>query len=318
MVTPLEIKMRLYSIILVIVIVGILYQKIGTTINDNRFPPLGKLIDIGDCKLHVHSLGKGGPTVVLDAGMGGTSLGWSLVQPEVAKQTRVCSYDRAGYAWSEEASSERTSSNIVEELHTLLHQANFPGPYILVGHSFGGGNVLLFAHRYPEETVGVILVDSVHEEMLEVLPPTPEKLWEHPRWQWFLSIIGYKRLMGPTKEIEKMFTPLPEKIRAMYIAHLNKTSYTKTVSREMKCFAESLSQLKAVQIKDKPLIVITAGKIPENEEGRAWNLLQQKLLLKSTRSKQMIAENSDHMINHHQPDIVVNAILEMVRSHQFE
>lgn len=308
-------------ITLAILAAGALFQSVGTWINDYRYPPLGKLIDIGGCKLHINSTGVGGITVVLDAGLSGTSLGWSLVQSEVSKYAQVCSYDRAGYGWSEEASLKRTSYNIAEELHTLLHKANIPGPYLLVGHSFGGCNMLLFANRYPEETVGVILVDSVHEEMLETLPPASDqgifdKLWNHPRFQWLLSAIGYKRLIGPSKEIEKMFSPLSETIRTMYIAHMNKTSYTKTVSREMACLGESLAQLKTAKIhlQDKPLIVISAGKISKNEEGKIWRDLQQKLLLKSNHAKQIIATDSDHMINHQQPDIIIKAILELLTS----
>ena len=314
--------MRLYhiSIILIALIVaGTIYQSVSTMINDYRYPPLGKIIDIGSCRLHINSMGAGGPTVVLDAGLGGTSLGWSLVQKEISKYTQVCSYDRAGYAWSEESSSMRTSFHIAEELHTLLHRANIPGPYILVGHSFGGSNVLLFANRYPEETAGVILVDSVHEEMWDTSSESNsdgilDQLWHHPHLQWVLSVIGCKRLMGPSEEIEKMFKPLPEQIRKMYIAQMNKTSYTKTQARELGSFAESLSQLKTANVKlqDIPLTVLTAGKIPDNEEGKTWIGLQKKLLLKSNRAKQLIAEDSDHMIHHHQPAIVIDAILEMI------
>lgn len=306
-------------IILAAVLLGILYQSGSTLFDEYRYPPLGKLVDIGGYKLHLNSTGMRGPTVVLDAGMGGTSLGWSLVQTEVSKFTRVCSYDRAGYAWSEESSTNRTSVNIAEELHTLLHEANIPGPYILVGHSFGGGNVLLFAHRFPEETVGVILVDSIHEEMLKKLP-TPSQgilnsLWDHPFFQWFRSIIGCTRITSPSEEIKQMFHPLPEKIRLMYIAQMNKTSYTNTVAREMESFEESLFQLEAADIHlgDKPLIVITAGKFSNRVEAEIWKGLQTKLLLKSNRSKQIIAEKSDHMINHHQPKVIIGAILELAK-----
>ncbi len=244
--------MMLYPIgmvILTTLIIGAIYQRASTLINDYRYPPLGKLIDIGPCKLHIQVSGQGGPTVVLDAGMGGTSLSWALVQSELSKHTQVCSYDRVGYGWSEEASSQRTSQSIIKELHTLLHNARIPGPYILVGHSFGGCNMLLFAHQYPEETAGVVLVDSVHEDMVEELPLNASKglltkIWQHPHLQWFISFVGYHRLRGLSKEIEKMFHPLPENIKAMYISHLSRTSYTKTVLREMSDINESLSQLK--------------------------------------------------------------------------
>ncbi len=294
------------------------YQKIATIIDDLRFPPPGKLIDVGGCQLHLYSTGTGEPTVVLDAGLSGTSLGWSLVQQEVSKFARVCSYDRAGYAWSKEASSERTSLCLAEELHTLLHAANIPGPYVLVGHSFGGCNALLFADLYPAEVLGVILVDSVHEKMLQEFPNEPQsgvyKFIHHPYFQWLLSMLGYKRLKGPSAEIKHMFAPLPKEIRSMYFAQMNKTSYTKTVSKEMAALQESLSQLdgRKVHLQNKPLIVITAGQFSNRNEELAWNRLQKKLLAKSHRAKQIVASKSDHMINHHEPEIIVRAIQEML------
>lgn len=295
----------------------LLYQNMATIIDDYRFPPIGKLVDIGGYQLHVHSTGEGGPAVVLDAGLSGTSLGWTLVQSEVSKFARVCSYDRSGYAWSEEAPTKRTSRNLAEELHTLLRKANIPGPYVLVGHSFGGCNVLMFADMYPEETLGVILVDSVHEEMLQESSPRGlfNRLVSHPNFQWLLSVVGYKRLKGPSAEITRMFQPLPEKIRRMYFAQMNKTSYTKTVSREMNALNESLCQLREskVHLQEKPLIVITAGKFLNSEEAKQWNDLQNKLLLKSNRAKQLVAENSDHMINHYQPEIITDAIREILK-----
>ncbi len=294
--------------LLVIVAMLPLYQGIATMIDNYRYPPPGKLVDIGGYKLHIHFTGEGDPTVVLDAGLSGTSLGWSLVQSEASKFTRVCSYDRAGYAWSDKSPSKRTSHHLAEELHTLLHRANIPGPYVLVGHSFGGCNVLMFADLYPEETVGVILIDSVHEDLLH------ESSTAQPNFQWLLSMMGLKRLQGPSNAIVQMFAPLPERVRCMYVAQMNKTSYTQTVSRELETFSESLRQLRdrKVHLQDKPLIVITAGQFANSIEEKSWNDLQKKLLSKSNRSKQMIADKSDHMINHHQPEIITRAIQEIL------
>lgn len=292
---------------LAIVAIFLFYQNIATKIDNRRYPPLGELIDVGGYKLHIHSIGKGEPTVVLDAGLSGTSIGWALVQSEVSKFTRVCSYDRAGYAWSDESPCKRTSLDLAKELHTLLHKANVPGPYILVGHSFGGCNVLMFSDLYPDETLGVVLVDSVHEDMLQEQTFVPSKIG------WLLSVMGIKRLQGPSSAIVQMFAPFPERIRSMYIAQMNKTSYAKTVSREMQALNESLSQLskRKVHLQEKPLFVITAGKFTDPHEEKKWISHQKKLLLKSNHSKQIIADQSDHMINHHQPEVIVEAIREI-------
>ena len=127
----------------------------------------GRLVDVGGYKLHIHDTGSGGPTVILDACLGGNHLYWGLVQPEVEKFTRVCSYDRAGLGLSDESSLERTSENIAKELHTLLHAGGVSGPYILVGHSSGGINMRMYANMYPEDVHGVILIDASHENQLE-------------------------------------------------------------------------------------------------------------------------------------------------------
>lgn len=301
-------------IALVPFIILVLYQKIATFIDDYTHPPQGQLYDIGGYKLHLNTTGQGTGTVICDAGLSGTSLGWSLVQAEVSKFARICSYDRAGYSWSDLSSQIRTSENIAKELYALLKKANIPGPYILVGHSFGGANVLIFADLYPEETLGVILVDSVHEDMLEEIPSTTEP-FDHPYVQWFLSFIGYKRLKGPSQDIMQMLQPLPTKIQAAYIAQMNKTRYTEAVNQEMKSIHISLSQLNERKIPfQTPLTVITAGKFANSEEGKKWKLLQEKLLLKSRNAKQVIAENSDHMINHYEPKVIIDAIREMIEN----
>ena len=101
-------------------------------------PPLGKLVEVGGHKMHIYRTGDGGPAVVLEAGAGAFSLDWSLVQTQVARFTTVCSYDRAGHAWSELGPRPRTRRQAVYDLHRLLLRAGIPGPYVLVGHSLGG------------------------------------------------------------------------------------------------------------------------------------------------------------------------------------
>ena len=126
-------------------------------LNGEEFPPPGKYINIGKHHLHLHCIGQGSPTVILDAGLGGTSLEWVLVQPDVAQFTRVCSYDRSGYGWSEGIPGPRTSAIIVKELQKLLDFADEQSPYLLVGHSFGGLSMRLFASHHPDKIAGLVL-----------------------------------------------------------------------------------------------------------------------------------------------------------------
>src|SRR5215210_6974824 len=137
------------------------------------------MVDVGYYSLHLYCTGEGGaPTVVMDSGLGGTVLDWQLVQPEVAKFMRVCTYDRAGMGWSDPGAQPRTSQQIVKELHTLLGNAGVQGPYVLVGHSLGGTNMQVYDNQYSDEVAGIVLVDSALEDeeavtLTRSLQPSP-------------------------------------------------------------------------------------------------------------------------------------------------
>jgi pimeloyl-ACP methyl ester carboxylesterase len=128
------------------------------------YSPPGKLVDVGGYRLHLNCTGKGGPTVVLIAGGGDFSFDWSLVQPDVSRFTRVCSYDRAGLAWSDPGPIPRTMRQEAYELHLLLKAARIKAPLVLVGHSIGGLIARVYAEQYPNEVAGIVLVDPTHED----------------------------------------------------------------------------------------------------------------------------------------------------------
>ena len=136
------------------------YETLGEAADAKAYPMPGQLIDVGGHSLHLSCTGSGTPTVVLEPGAGGmsSSLGW--IAPAVARDTRVCVYDRAGRGWSEPADTAQDGAQIATDLHTLLQRGHVPGPYVLAGHSFGGLYVLTFAARYPDEVAGMVLVDS--------------------------------------------------------------------------------------------------------------------------------------------------------------
>ncbi len=145
-------------------VIGVIYQAFGTQIYRRVYPPPGELVDVGGYTLHINCVGEGSPTVILESGSGANSTAWANIQPEVADTTRVCAYDRAGSGWSEPGSGPGDPQQIAEELHTLLGNAEIDGPYVLVGHSFGGLYVSMYADLYPEEVAGMVLVDSSHPE----------------------------------------------------------------------------------------------------------------------------------------------------------
>ena len=214
-----------------------------------------------------------------------TSEAWSLVQPKVAEFARVCSYDRAGLGKSDRAAHPRTSQDVVNDLHTLLANAGISSPYVLVGHSFGGINIRLYSSQYPSEVVGMVLVDSTHEDetdrMGAILPPEVLK----------------------NARPEDMVVRSPEGID----------------------FEKSVAQVRAANWRrDIPLIVLTRGSATLNPNDYAVPSLapkfeairlelQKDLVRRSTRGKQIIAEKSGHNIHQDQPELVVDAIREVVK-----
>lgn len=309
--------------IVAIAIVGVLYQAFSTRIDEKKYPPIGQMVDIGGYRLHLVSKGEGGPTVVFDAGLGCGSLHWSLVQPEVAKFTRAVAIDRAGNGWSDESPLDRTSENIVTEMHAALHKAGIQGPYILVGHSFGGLNVQLFASKYPDEVAGVVLVDSGSEDALEkgkAMEIPEEVVNEH--LMMFCTRLGLTRLGNYFQK--KSIAMFPEETRDQMFAKGSTTKFMRTALQEWKKLGESCNQLKQAgkSLSDKPLTVLSAGKFDASGAHLTQEQidkciivvqeLQRALVAKSNKGKQIIVE-SDHLIPWHAPEKIVDAIREQVQ-----
>lgn len=306
---------------------GATYQYVGTKLDERRYPPIGRMVDVGGYKLHMIDQGVGSSTVVLDSGTGCGSLDWSLVQPEIAKFARVISYDRAGYAWSDPSPLARTSANIVDELHMLLKNSGAPGPYILVGHSFGGIDVRLYASKYPDEVAGVVLVDASHEDQLEKLPEYKGfmvRLLNNPSIPLFLTRIGLTRFCNYLLQKQKETGMLLGISRSLYLAQQSTTKFVHAVLSEWMVMRESYQQLKEAGglLGDKPLVVISRGKEDEsigsqewvNATKSSWAELQKDLVSKSSRGTQIIAAHSKHMIPHDQPEIIVGAVRSIVVS----
>ncbi len=159
----------LLSLLVLVVVAGVVgasYQALGNMADAKRFPQQGRSVSLGSAfgnlSLNIDCRGQGNPTVILDSGLGVPAIGWNPVQTEVAKFTRVCSYDRAGYGWSGATSAPRTTSEIVKELHALVEASGEKGPFILVGHSFGGYNVRVYNGQYPNDVAGMVLVEASH------------------------------------------------------------------------------------------------------------------------------------------------------------
>ena len=252
--------------------------------------------------------------VVLDSGLGDSYVSWMKVQPQIAKFTRVCSYDRAGLGYSDNSPRPRTSKVMAEELHTLLHNGGVDPPYILVGHSMGGYNVRLFASLYRSEVAGMVLVDSSHPEQEKRFPQAlndMDKTWvREQEFMTFAMPFGIPRLLG--------FCGSDAKVRA---ADCNFHSYREGLT-ELKTFPESAAQAAtAGSLGDLPLAVLShdpnapVSDIPADlvkPMNDAWEQMQDELAHLSTRGTRTIAKNSSHYIQLDRPEVVVEAIRSVV------
>jgi len=287
-----------------------IYQTLVTQFQLHKNKPKGQLVRIGQRSLHAVVTGENKhdqPTVILESGMGGCSLDWSLVQPEISKHTKVISYDRSSFGWSTGTMDRPTCQNYVHELRLLLNEMNLKPPYILVGHSYGGMMMRLFAAQHPEEVKGLILVDSTHESryldhsMSQHRNAEREKNLRLFRLGYLLSPIGLPRLLKRHIGANRLPSHIQSKVTAL--GRSNKAF--RAVYLELICTEESAVQLKnAPPLKeDMPVIVLSAGKQSED-----WKKSQEELLNLTKQTKRIMVEDSWHSIQIYQPQVVVEAI----------
>ena len=304
-----------------------------------RLPPApGALIDVGGHRLHLHCRGAGGPPVVFDAALGASSLSWTYVLPEVAAFSRACAFDRAGFAWSDAGPLPRTTSRIVEELRALLAAAAVPPPYVLVGHSFGGLTVRLFLQRFPQEVAGLVLLDPAYPEDWAVpsaahaaLVRRGVRLCRYARHAARLRIthvvaalahagaLGSARLAafvasrGALQRVdEEVMAPaakLPPDVRAIAQRFWTEPKFFEALGSQIEAIGESAASVAVdQQFGDVPLVVVSG----ETNSDAGQLARQARLAARSTRGRHVIAKRSGHWIPLDRPDVVVEAIREIV------
>jgi pimeloyl-ACP methyl ester carboxylesterase len=309
-----RIVIGLVSVTVLLAAAGVSYQEISATRDRRAHPMPGQLVDVAGHKLHIDCTGQGSPIVILESGLGDSNLSWRKVQPQIAQFTRVCSYDRAGLGYSESTSHSSTSKYFAEDLHTLLHNAQIPPPYVLVGHSMGGFDVRLYTSLYRSEVAGMVLVDSSHPEQQKRLPPALNDMdatWvREQEFMEFTMPFGIPRLLG--------FCGNDGAVRA---AECNFHTVRESVA-ELKAVSESAAQAaKAGTLGDMPLAVLSEDPdrpqpdLPEDliqPASDAWQQMQNELAHLSTHSTHVIAKNSGHFIQFDRPDIVIGAVRKIV------
>lgn len=269
------IKRKKIKLVLITIVLLIICTSIGVLKHrESTFATrtIDGLVDIGEFSLQVNCYGKGRPTVIFEAGLGCTNLDWALVQPEISKIARTFSYDRLNRVSLPADKLPRTSLDQVHELHALLNKAKVKGPYIIVAHSIGGYNARLFAGTYPKEVSGIVFVDSSHENQNDNLSP----------------------------EV------LAESKKGLATAELN---FDELVL--------SGKQVKEIRKKDAlrniPIVVLAADHNDVNSDSsKIWLNFQKDLTSLSDHGKYVLVENSGHFIQNDKPQVVIDAIKELI------
>ena len=314
------------GIALLLAITGISYQAVEARADARRFHEEGKLVDVGGYKLNIDCTGKGSPTVVLESGVEVPAKGWRLVQPGIATFTRVCSYDRAGYGWSDPGPMPRKLSQIVLELHTLLQNAGEKPPYLLVGHSFGKGSVLLYNKLYPNDVAGMVLAEGGPDKLrlpASIMALSEADLRRRERHRMFASALyffGISRFLG-RKDIEGAGEPTYDQ-EWSYDAIQPKFIRATTSEVENLLSGDSEAELAdAPTLGDKPLVVLIAGEgmwgLPLTSQDwvdlrKTW--VDGQIQLAQHLSKQgrwLIVSDSTHAIPDERPDAIVDAVREV-------
>ncbi|MFI5497029.1 alpha/beta fold hydrolase [Actinoplanes sp. NPDC051859] len=300
------------GVVAVLALVGFVFQNGATKANAPDLPPGGRMVDVGDYRLFLQTSGtkRNGPTVVFDSGYGtaASTADWSRIVPDVAKVTQVVTYDRAGYGFSDDTGSARTSERLAEDLHTLLRKADVPGPYLLVGHSLGGFTVRTFAQQYPDEVAGAVLIDAAQEDGPREEMPLGALLVG--RKVGLVRALGAVGLYPPVGNAEKFLEPAD----AGLIAELTYARMSDAAQRSE--FEEAFTDANRDQLRatrtagfgDKPLVVVTSSRnVQANPQ---WGPLQEAQLKLSSRARQVVVD-SGHYVHWEQPQSVIDAIAEV-------
>ena len=290
------------AFLIVAALSGATYQWLATRKELAATPPPGHLVDIGGYRLHLWCTGDGAPAVILDTGLGGSSADWGFVQPDVARFTRVCSYDRAGMGYSDPGPSPRTARRIASELAELLGRSGIGGPVVLVGASIAGFDVRVFASDHPERAAGLVLVDASHEDQAHEVPPMA-------RFVPLLSTIGVLRLFGVSfgQRVESLAPTVRQFARATSFRAAGYQAAADEIIHVRQSASEVRSSRRKLTI---PVLVVTGGRGADEN----WRQLQRDQASLSERGCLIIAQQSGHVVAVDQPEVVVDAIRTVVET----
>jgi len=269
--------------------------------------PIGTLVDVGGYRVHLYCLGQGSPTVMIIGAA--FSFDWALVQPEVAKFTRVCSFDPSGTAWSDpfKGATAPTCNQRVDEAHQLMMKAPVDGPYVLVGYSVGAQWARLYAARYPKNIVGVVIVDHAFIPA-QVTPRQARRSHNLPQSYSPPTLVSEAPIVLDFQD-NVNFSKLPKYDQELHTWALSENPVRPDYEMAEDCFSDlaTVTGKSPFPLGDMPLIVISTP-----NEAPGYPKLQAKLLALSRNSKHVIAWNSTHMVLIDEPEVITESILKMV------
>jgi pimeloyl-ACP methyl ester carboxylesterase len=309
------------AVIVLLTIVGAIYQFLSEIADLKRYQAPGQLIDIGGRRLHLLCAGSvPGPTVVIEAGSGNDSTLWDDMVRRVSKFAHVCTYDRAGLGWSDPVSGPSSIDYRAADLHMLLTTANISGPFVLVGHSYGGYIIRRFAAAYPANIAGMVLVDAPEEEFSFA----PEGLLDIKNIGRRECYLGWLTRLGLTRLsltlLPSYFDPVrdvPAEVHGLMTALFLRTSRHFATADEMTSYARVPDIWRRAHgfglLGSMPLVVVSRG--AKAETFLEWQEAQLRLTGLSTASTHIVAEKSGHAIQFSEPGIIVRAIRRVLQDY---
>ncbi|MCL6708941.1 alpha/beta hydrolase [Pseudomonas sp. R2.Fl] len=325
-------SLGLVALVVLPVAVGSTYEVVSRHWAGVKYPPPGRLIDVGGRNIHLDCRGQGSPAVIFEAGLDSYgTLSWAKVHDSVARVTRACAYDRAGIMWSEPKSTPQHADTVAEDLQAVLVEAGEKGPFILVGHSIGGPYSMAYTRKFGDQVAGLVFVDASHPDQVarfvEVANAPLDSTSEAMQIASNLAWTGIIRLMATADGAHDVPVHVTEKAKAFI-----STSLAAVVS-ENSNVDRTLREAGGLRtLGDRPLVVLTAMAPLSNDALKAenmsrhddtrrrgvWRKLHEDESSWSTRSRHQLLADSGHYIQFARPDVVVAAILEVVNTVRLE
>ncbi|MEI6266310.1 MAG: alpha/beta hydrolase [bacterium] len=306
-----KVALIVLCIVLGLMLFGFIYENVSEYIDSKTLTPPGQIVDVNGHKMHIYCTGEnnGKPTVILESGAGGNYYDWYKIQPNIAKYTKVCSYDRAGIGFSDTTNNKHNNLDVAKELQNLLNAANVPSPYILVGHSLGGFNIRLYTDKNKTKVAGMVFVDSSVPEMATFKPTFLDKIIYEANIK-LLVFSSYTGLVRLVMTINPNMYAYPTDTRLLLAGIVTPKQFiagSKEVSDSNINFEEVRKTNNFGVI---PITVLTAKGSADVEP--FWKEWQQNLSKISQNGKQIIVPNSNHYIHIDQPQVVIDSILELI------